>query len=87
MTEFGKRLQSARERVGLTVYALAQRTGVSQSAIAEYEAGARVPLLTTAQILAAGVGEYLEELAGPLPELPEYSPPPRGRRPKTEEAR
>jgi len=30
----------------------------------------------------AGVGEYLEELVGPLPELPEYTPPRRGRRPK-----
>lgn len=81
---FGERLRAARERAGLTVYELAARTGVGQSAIRQYEEGRRVPLLTTAQVLAAGVGEYLEELAGPLPELPEYEPPRRGRRPKGE---
>ena len=81
---FGERLKAARIRAGLSVYELSARTGVSQSAISGYEAGERQPLLPTAQLLAAGVGEYLEELAGPLPELPEYTPPRRGRRPKGE---
>lgn len=82
---FGERLRAARIRAGLSVYELSARTGVSQSAISGYEAGERQPLLPTAQLLAAGVGEYLEELAGPLPELPEYTPPRRGRRRRPKE--
>lgn len=83
---FGERLRAARERLGMSVYELAARTGVGQSAISQYERGERVPLLTTAQVLAAGVGDCLEGLAGPLPDLPEYDPPRRGRKPKGENA-
>ena len=81
---FGDRLKSARVRVGLTAHALGKRTGVDPQTIRRIEAGTCDPQLSTAQLLAAGVGEYLEELAGPLPELPEYTPPRRGRRPKGE---
>lgn len=82
MTEFGERLKDARERAGLTAYELSQRTGVDAQTIRRVERGETDPRLTTALILAAGVGKRINELTGPLPELPEYSPPPRGRRPK-----
>jgi transcriptional regulator with XRE-family HTH domain len=75
---FGGRLRAARERAGLTVYALAKATRVGQSSITRIEAG-REPLLRTAQLLALALGVPLDELLPPA-ELPEpRRPKPKGR--------
>ena len=85
MSEFGQRLQAARERAGLSAYALARRTGVNEETIRRVERGESDPQLSTALLLAAGVGESLADLAGPPPELPNVPTPKRGRRPKARE--
>ncbi len=79
---FGENLKHARERAGLTAYALGKRTGTAAETIRRIERGQCDPQLSTAMILAAGVGEYLHELTGPLPVLPEYVPPRAGRKRK-----
>lgn len=79
---FGERLKSARERARLTAYALGAKTGVAPETVRRIERGECDPQLSTAMLLAAGVGEYLEELAGPLPVLVERVQAKRGRKPK-----
>src|SRR5437588_7765 len=52
---FGQLVQQLREERGLSVYALAQRAGLSDQAIHDLERSDRQPSLETARRLAAGV--------------------------------
>jgi DNA-binding XRE family transcriptional regulator len=79
---FGERLKHARTRAGLTAYALGKRTAIAAETIRRIERGQCDPQLSTAIVLAAGVGEHLHELTGPLPVLPEYVPRRAGRKRK-----
>lgn len=55
--KIGLRLKEVRKRQGLTLEALAQRTGVlSKSRISNYEQGARRPGIEEAQALASALG-------------------------------
>lgn len=47
--EYGKRIKDARNKSGLTQKQLGERLGVSESAVAQYESGQRVPKVDTLQ--------------------------------------
>lgn len=55
----GSTLRAARERVGLTQTALAQRAGTSQATVSAYEKGAKQPSLATLARLLAAAGSRL----------------------------
>jgi transcriptional regulator with XRE-family HTH domain len=79
---FGKLVEELRRGQGLSVYALAQRTGLSGQAIHDLEQSDRTPSLDTARRLAAALGASLDWIASQLPpvELPQPGAPrPRGR--------
>lgn len=50
--EYGKRIKDARNKSGLTQKQLGERLGVSESAVAQYESGQRVPKVDTLQRIA-----------------------------------
>jgi len=79
---FGELLGSMRAEKGLSAYALAQRTGLSDQAIHDLERQKSQPSLETARRLAAALGVTLAWVEEKLPpvELPEPIPGrPRGR--------
>lgn len=83
---FGPLLRAARERAGLSVYALSYRTSlggdvaVSQTAIRNYERGHREPGLGMALILAEALGVPLADLYDAVAiKLDEMVEPKRGR--------
>lgn len=65
----GDRLKYARDRSGLTLAEVAERTGVGQSSLSEFENGKREPRMAQLQALARAyrrsVGFFLDE--GPIP--------------------
>jgi transcriptional regulator with XRE-family HTH domain len=77
---FGKLLEKLRREQGLSVYALAQRTGLSDQAIHDLEQSDRTPSLETARRLAAALGVSLDWIANQLP--PVTLPQPEVRRPR-----
>lgn len=72
---FRQRLMEHRLSRGLSLYRLAQLSGISAPHLGKLEAGEAHPYLWTAQVLAAALGVPLDYLAGPLPTLPEAGPP------------
>jgi transcriptional regulator with XRE-family HTH domain len=82
---FGEVIQRLREAKSWSVYALAQRAGLSDQAIHDLERDRRQPSFDTARRLAAALDTTLDGIANNLPpvELPEPTPGrPRGRPPK-----
>ena len=69
---FSQRLTQAREHAGLTLYALAVRSGLNHQTVTNLERGA-APSLETACALADGLGLPLAWLAGRDDEVPEKS--------------
>lgn len=64
----GKRLQEARQRVGLTQQELCQKADLSYSTLAKIERGAiRSPSIFTVQAIAEAVGTSLDVLLGSQP--------------------
>jgi transcriptional regulator with XRE-family HTH domain len=57
---FARRLHLLRESAGLSIYALAQRSGVSRQFLGELERGAKEPSLDTARKIARALGHGLE---------------------------
>lgn len=53
---FARRLCALRAAAGLTVYELAKRSGIGQSAIAKLERGESIPKWPTVEALAAALG-------------------------------
>jgi transcriptional regulator with XRE-family HTH domain len=79
---FGGLIADVRQGKGLTVYALAQATGLSDQAIHDLERSDRMPTFDTARRLAGALGISLDWIANQLPavELPDPTPKrPRGR--------
>jgi transcriptional regulator with XRE-family HTH domain len=79
---FGQVIADRRGERGLSVYALAQRAGLSDQAIHDLEHSDRQPSLDTARRLAVALGVSLDWLAGQLPplDMPAAQPGrPRGR--------
>lgn len=62
MSEIGKKLFDARTRKGLSRKEVADRAGVTVSAVAMYEAGERVPRDAIKMKLADCYGESVENL-------------------------
>ncbi len=62
---FGTHLRQLRERAGLTIYALAQKSKVSRSFIGEIEKDKKVPSWDVAVKLAAALGVGVEEFTNP----------------------
>lgn len=56
---FAARLASLRTEAGLSVYALAQRSGVSRMYLGELERGTKEPSLEVARKIAAALGRSL----------------------------
>ena len=86
---FGRLIGDLRHDKGLSVYALAQKTGLSDQAIHDLENSDRQPSLDTARRLVAALEVSLDWLVNQLPELdlPTPSPGrPRGR-PKKEKSK
>jgi transcriptional regulator with XRE-family HTH domain len=81
---FADLLRNAREKAGITQYALAKKTGLSAQAIAVLERGGRDPSWTTIQKLALALGVDCRAFTDPGMALPEpAAPKPRGRPRKT----
>jgi transcriptional regulator with XRE-family HTH domain len=82
---FGQVVRQLRQERGLSVYALAQRTGLSDQAIHDLESADRQPSLDTLRRMAAALGVTLDWINERLPpvQLPEpKTGRPRGRPPK-----
>jgi len=60
----GERVRELRRRRGLTLEALAERSGVSRAMISKLERGEKNPTLVVAARLAEGLGVTLSRLAG-----------------------
>jgi transcriptional regulator with XRE-family HTH domain len=79
---FGQLVADLRQERGLSVYALAQRAGLSDQAIHNLEHSDQQPSLDTTRRLAAALGVSLDWMASQLPaiDLPNPAPGrPRGR--------
>jgi transcriptional regulator with XRE-family HTH domain len=80
---FADRLTALREAAGVTMYRLAQLSGLSKQAISRLENGETRPAWDTVLALARALGVSVEAFVVELPEAP---PPPepkrRGRKPK-----
>lgn len=74
----GLLLRQWRERRGLSLRELGERTGVSYVTIARIEAGTMSPTVTTLEKLAAALGVSVRDL---------FPPEPRPRTPKRRKAR
>lgn len=61
------RLQSIREKRGLSIYRLAQMSGVSQSFLSAVEAGQKVPTVTTLERICTSLGISLAEFFDTTP--------------------
>ena len=79
--DFAARLQSLRERAGLSQYELARRTGLTRQTVSRLEMGDRDPTWGTVQLLALALGADFRELADPDVKLPDVTAPARGRPP------
>jgi transcriptional regulator with XRE-family HTH domain len=67
----GSVIRAARRRRGLSQAQLAERAGVSQSVVSDYERGRRDPTLTTLRRLVEATGERLRvDSALPASDLP-----------------
>lgn len=64
MENFPKRLQSLREKRGLSRRIVADLCGISKSALCRFERGERIPDLETAAVLADFFFVSLDYLAG-----------------------
>src|SRR5918994_6407160 len=62
--QLGKRVKELRGRRGLTLEALAERSGVSRAMISKVEGGEKNPTLVVAAKLAEALGMTLSEFAG-----------------------
>ena len=62
--QLGKRVKELRGRRGLTLEALAERSGVSRAMISKLERGEKNPTLVVAAKLADGLGVTLSQLVG-----------------------
>jgi transcriptional regulator with XRE-family HTH domain len=80
--DFAARLQSLRERAGLSQYELARRTGLTRQTVSRLEMGDRDPTWGTVQLLALALGADFREFADPDVKLPDVTAPARGRPPK-----
>ncbi len=64
----GKNLRKARSAAGLTVYGLADKSGIHVTSVSRYETGRHLPQLVTllrlSAALGAGVETLLEGVAG-----------------------
>lgn len=60
MISIGHAVRVAREAERLTQDELAERSGLTRSAIARIESGKSTPTVTTLQLLAKGLGRTLE---------------------------
>jgi transcriptional regulator with XRE-family HTH domain len=58
--ELGRSVRELRERHGWSQSRLAQESGMTQSAVARFEAGGTVPTLAVPERLAAGLGVSLK---------------------------
>lgn len=59
---FAENVKRLREKKGISQYKLAENIGVSQSAIAQYEIGIKVPTIVIGVKLAKELGTTCEEL-------------------------
>ena len=62
--ELGGRIRDLRGRLGMTLEALAERSGVSRAMISKLERGEKNPTLVVAAKLAEGLGVTLSQLVG-----------------------
>ena len=67
MIQLGSRIRQARDRAGLTQEQLAERIGVSRTAIARYESGEIEPKLHNLAAIALALGVSCDELLGIRP--------------------
>jgi transcriptional regulator with XRE-family HTH domain len=84
---FGELVAELRREHGLSVYALAQRAGLSDQTVHDLEHSKGQPSFETVRRLAEALGVTLDWITGQLPpvELPEPTPGrPRGRPPKAQ---
>lgn len=65
MVNIGKRIKSARQKVGMSQEELAQTIGVTKSTISKYEKGAREPRYDQLQRIAAALGTSISNLLPP----------------------
>jgi transcriptional regulator with XRE-family HTH domain len=80
---FARALREHREAAGLSMYALAKRTGLTKQAVSRLEQGDREPTWTTVQRLALALGVDCTAFVDPALTLPPEPPPARmGRPPK-----
>lgn len=80
-SEFGDRMRELREAAGLTQAALAEKLGVPQSAISQWEGGRHAPPVTSVPDLAKALGVEAGELFKPATKAKpvKRDPPPKRR--------
>ena len=62
----GRAVKAKRNELGLTLRALASKSGISPSMISDIERGAKSPTISTLAVLAAALGAPLSALVDPL---------------------
>ncbi len=87
-TTFARRLQAVRERVGMTKYMLAKKTGLNKQTLLNLESGRSVPSWDTVQKLALALGVDCREFMDQGVSIPsaEESAPGKPGRPRKESA-
>src|SRR5687768_15650872 len=84
---FGERLRKAREKSGLTVYALGKLTGITPQAVGRLEQDDdRVPSWDTVQLLAKALGVDCRAFMDPDLDLPPRKEPGKPGRPRKDQA-
>lgn len=64
MSTFGERLKKAREQAGINQIELAERMGITQASISQYEKGLRIPTPKNIEKFTVVLGVSKEDLAG-----------------------
>ncbi|WP_166354372.1 helix-turn-helix domain-containing protein [Phytoactinopolyspora limicola] len=59
----GARIESARERIGISQRALAHKTGLSQSTLSRIESGERIPKMSEIILIAGSIGCSVSEIS------------------------
>jgi transcriptional regulator with XRE-family HTH domain len=79
---FGRKLRALRKAAGLSVYRLAQSSGMTLPSVSNLEKGINQPSWDTVQRLVAVLGVPFDEFADPALRTPQGPPPGKPGRPR-----
>jgi transcriptional regulator with XRE-family HTH domain len=81
---FGERMKARREELGLSLYAMAKRTGLSAQGLGKIEQAVHEPSWSTVQLVVELLGLSFDDVRNSALKLRDYTPLPTGRPRKAE---